>query len=123
MHYSLRFVIESDGFEVETTTLSCVCLLHQHVVYVVLVLITFNLGYELIQHEPYTCLVSVPHRILIVVDMAVDPEHVEVNVDGEDWVLALHVQLRLQSLPLHLVPEKLRLQLYKVKGLAVLPLL
>lgn len=103
----LRFVLHGDGVEVVVDALGGLSLLVDHILHVALVLERLDLGEELIDYQSDAHLVSFPHGVLIVVQMAVQSKHVEVHVDGEHGVLAFHVEVCLYGLTLEFVCEEL----------------
>ena len=90
-------------------TLCSLCLLTYHILDISFELVSLLLWQELVDYEPNACPIGFPHRVLIVIHMTVNPQHVEIDVDSEDWILRLHIQICLNGLPLDLIKKELRL--------------
>jgi len=85
------FIFKCDRFKVVTLALGRLRLLTQIVINVVFIFIVLKLGKEIMHDQAYAGLISLPHTLLIVVYMTVDPKHIEVDIDSEDWIFRLHI--------------------------------
>ena len=77
---------------------------------------------EVITDDPDAVLVLLPH-VRVLVDVAVDTQHVEVHVDGQDVVASQQVESCLQLLPLELILEEFTPSVNEIYRILVLGLL
>lgn len=100
-----------------------VSLLGKCVINVSFIFKLLNLWEVIIKDKTNARLVSAPHGFLVMSDVTVDAQHVEVDIYGQDGVFGFHVKVRLETLTLYFVREKLGFQFDEVEGFSEFGLL